>query len=224
MIATTADDFVNILRVELADQKSSAERGDGDCLWKDTELYQYATEAVDRLLSDAKIAQVTVRLPYTAGNPLLKLPGYVSDVRFVYDEADGREIRPQNTEDYMRGGIMPELFGTSTAGIRHYVLDATPGMIRLSPTPAADGAILMNISASLKYPLASGIPLPKLAADEVRCAIFLAKSLAYMKHDAETLDIQKADYYDAKYQNMVRDIEVGHRNKIRAPGFVRAYW
>lgn len=224
MIATTADDFVNILRTELADQKTSAERGDGDCLWKDPEMYQYATEAVDRLVSDAKLTQLVVRLPYTAGVPLLRLPGYISEVRFVYDESDGREIRPQNVEDYQRGGIMPDLFGGTTAGIRYYVMDAEPGMIRIAPVPAADGAILVHVSASLKFPLAAGIPLPKLSADEIRCALFLAKSLAYQKHDAETLDLEKAEYYEQKYVRMVNDIEVGHRNKIRTPGHVRAYW
>lgn len=210
MLASTADELLTLFRLEVSDQAEPP-------LWSDVEFYAWATEGADLILDRAEVAYKTLRLPVTAGNPVVPLPAKALTIR---------EARVVGTHHKLTAGNAntTALFTGESGDPAYYVRDYESRALRLVPAPAANGELEIQCTVTLSAPLESGVPLPFASAQDQRLLLTFIKWHAYEKHDAETEDLVRANRYQSQFENGIEDRKARLRNQRRAPGTVRMEW
>lgn len=225
MLASTADELLLLFRHEVSDLAEPY-------LWSDYEAYAWMTEATDALLKQAGVQNKVLRLPFTSGNPLVKLPRKILHILAARVVSTNRALLAANTNDTAFGfnddyGLRTAGHGAMFEGSGHpasYVRDYETRALRLVPAPNFDGEIEIQCTTTLGAPLEDGIPLPTQDAEDQRLILHYTKWRAYAKHDAETEDLVRAREYERLWRTGVVDREVSLRNQRRAPGSVRMEW
>lgn len=233
MLAATADALITIFRREVDDLPAAGYTGsdgsDGDCLWKDAELYTYMTEAADAVASDGLVLSKIVTLAFDAGAETIPLPAsvlHINSARLVSTNQVLRELNTNEaaqltTTDY--GVVRHELFESSGTP-KNYTRDYDKRALRLTPTPEAADSLELQCTVTLAAPMACGAPIPFTAVKDQRLMLLYMKYLAYDKHDAETFDRNKSASYKAQFDALVLRRQSELRSQRRRPDFVTLDW
>lgn len=210
------ENFLCDLRSDLADRADVDDNGDvRDTLWDDKDLLRYLNAAAHRLASDTLYLRRRTVIPTVAGEPLSAFPMW-SVIEFLSvgwrAPEYGRSTRSLTqfdidgyitTDDYgVRLDLLPDLEATGTPG--WFTRDWDNKFMRIHPIPQVDG--VLEIQAII-YPdeLYPGMPLPFQSRGDYELLLLWAKHLAYAKHDADTLDLERSKAFERQYELDVRN-------------------
>lgn len=224
MLAQTVDDLATIIRSDL-DDPIRVGTGDADCLWKDADIYRYMTEAVDAVMNDTGIKNRRIVVPFTADSPYARLPAGVIGVESVAITGGGT-LQMVNTNSTAHGALSRpvNIAPTSVSVPTTFTYEDNLKRLTLDPTPAVDGTLDVFATMTIGSPIFAGMPMPVTSVRDQSLVLLYMKSLAYRKHDAETLDLGRSNEYLAMYKEASVDRESEIRKQRRAPGVVRMNW
>lgn len=232
MLAFSTDDLATRFRSDVDDVVTDEAGSDFGCLWKDSDVYSYMTEACAMVASRTSSLYRTLQLPFSAGMRLLPLPRFVREIRSARLAGCNRPVVQRNANDMALGGRddyglklsdnseMFEGSGRPTSFVRDY----DTGQLRLVPAPVEGDTLEIQCTVSISMPLCSGMPMPLTDLEDQVLVLHYMKMRAYRKHDAETEDLVRAREYERLYETGVTARASDLRNNRRAPGQVRMNW
>lgn len=230
----TTDELNTTFRREVGDQvnpnASPDVAVDSDCLWKDDEIYGYATEAADALAKETEELFKIVQLAVVIGEQVVKLPRYVLKIRSARLVVRNRALVPQNTNAelyYVRSdyGLPTSLsMFSSTGSPTAYIRDYKRGALLLVPKPTEDDILELQCSVTLTTPLLAGMMLPFLDVEDQRLLLHYTKYLAYAKQDADTMDLKRSLGFKQQFDDGALARGLSLRKYRRGPGVVRMEW
>jgi hypothetical protein len=221
MLALDTTELARVFRSEV-DDPLKADCGDEDCLWKDSDVYYYMTEAFDAVMRGVGGVAGQVSVPYAIGQSTITLPKKVFEISSAW-LASGKALRITNLSDagYNRqfpereldlGKVdIPDSFMTENGYNRGV----------LYPAPSEAGTLNIMGRFTLAFPLEAGMPVPLRDIPDQRLVLTYMKYLAYAKHDAETYDLGRSSRYQSEFDVKIMDREVELRRNRRRPGTVR---
>ena len=226
---TTAAELKDTFRIEVDDlPKEDADTS--SCLWSDADIYRYMNSAASLLARRVRSLFKNYTLPVLADQPMIRLPAdRIYKVRRAYLTAARRDLVPLNlNDDTMRAmdygvTLRSAHWETSTGTPTSFVLDYTPGYLRLAPIPTAADALQLFCEI-LPAALTAEMPLPFTDQDDLDILLLWMKKLAYEKHDADTHDLNRAKEYERQFNARVYEREPEKRRMTRTPGTVRSSW
>lgn len=202
-------------------------------LWADDDFVEYLDEAQKEFarktdyFKDASSAITT--LPVVADDPWVAYSPRITDFRRV--TISGRstpltQINFNELEQHFRvSAYGEELSGnwdTSVGTPRYAVMDIETDKIRLVPIPSQSGTLNLTI---FRLPL---LDITSLNDDleltdsiHQRSLLMFCKAMAYMKHDSETYDPDRAEKHRADFYGYCAELKKGQTRKQRRIGTVR---
>lgn len=213
MLAATTDELEKRFRSDVNDVKTAADNSDFGCLWTDADVYGYMTVACDALAKRTQGLYKTIPLAITPGEAWVKLPSYVQHIREAH--LLSRNTRVVQTDaadvDFASPSGVPRLF----------IRDYDRRSLRLLPAPAAPDTLEIQASVSITMPMEAGIPVPFTDSEDQQLLLVKMKSLAYLKHDAETEDLTRARFYLQLFEQGALDRMSMLGNLRRTPPVMR---
>ena len=219
------------LRVDLDDLLPEGAAGDDPAaLWTNDDLIRYLEYAEQVLLEDALTTPKTLELDVAAGEADISLPARIFKLRTGkgYLRNARHEITHQNVadafppaDDYGQptGG---SVFQTRTPGRPStFVLDAEGGRLTLVPPPREDDVLVLPAYVSQSRPLAERCVLTARNPRDTETILMGAKAQAYLKHDADTYDPNRAEQLQETFDRMVSESRGRHMRRHRRAGVVR---
>lgn len=234
MLAFTTDALNAVFRNEVDDATSTP-------LWSDPEVYLYMTEAVDALNTAVegqyKILSFSIT-PATVVSPVvpvpITLPRNLLHIREAKLTGVGRFIKQSRANAHIANAYVnpPDSYGTSFTGSAHltygtpseYVRDYYNRALYLLPVPNITDTLELQCTVTLGVPLTSGMPLTNTDTKDQRLVLHYMKYLAYAKHDADTLDLQRSMQFKGMFDEGAKEREVRLRSYRRSPGTVQMEW
>lgn len=210
------ENFLCDLRSDLADRADVDDDNNvRDTLWSDEDLLRYLNSAAHRLASDTLYLRRRVVIPTLAGEPLYAFP-MDSVIQFLsvgWRSPDfGRSTRRLDQfdidgyitrDDYgVPLDMLPDLEATGTPG--WFTRDWDNKFMRIHPIPQVAGVLEVQ---AIVYPdeLYPGMSLPFQSRADYDLLLLWAKHLAYAKHDADVLDLDRSKAFERQYELDVRE-------------------
>lgn len=196
-------------RVDVDDQGAAR-----DALWSDDDILRYINSACARLASDTLALRRRFELPVVAGNPLVRFPyDEILDALSVSFVVPGLGQRRALRQFDIDEGICKDDYGQrlyaypdlDAVGMpTHFTRDYDNRFMRLWSVPHVPG-VLHAQAIVLPQQLFAGMPLPFSARQDLDLLLLWMKKLAYAKHDADVLDLSRAEAFEAEYKRTVLD-------------------
>lgn len=210
----TVNKLIEDIRSDLFDKPDVGEDGvERDALWSYDDLLRYYNEAAAQLASDLLSlrrrfvvdvlpGQATVRFPFDQILDELQvsftMPGY-GRLRHLrqFDVEEGLYV-----DDYgLQVATTPDLEAVGVPS--HFSRDYEDGYMRLWKVPHVAGRLEMIAIAS-PPPALGNVPLPFQHPKDRALLLMWMKKLAYEKHDADTLDLDRAREFEGQYREGTR--------------------
>jgi len=232
MIAYFTDELATVFRGEVADilEGVDANHPDSENLWKNVEIHQYQTEAADMLSKDVGGRYKILTFPLSIGVQLVPLPRSVLHIRQARLVTFGHTINPANADDRTTRWendyweFLNSAFWTARGTPTVYVRDYNSSGLLLAPIPAQVDTLELQCAVTQGVPLGPGMPLPFLDTEDQRLMLHYMKYLAYMKHDADVLDLTRSTMFKKLFDDGAAIREVRLRSYRRRPGVVKTDW
>lgn len=234
MLAYTSSDLNTIFRREVRDPlEGTADEPDSENLWSELEVYQYMTEAFDRVSKEVGGRYKIYQLAVVANQPLIYLPRAVLDIRTArllvagvpVLQANADQFLYERVDDYGRNFLTAsEMFTVTGSPPIHFIRDYELKQLRLVPIPAANDTLEIQCTTTDTVPYDAGMPLPLMDTEDQRLVLTWMKYLAYMKHDADTEDLVRARYYEKTFEDRVILRAADFERQHRAPTPIRMDW
>lgn len=194
-------------------------------LWTDDEFADYLDEAQDEFCDRIDVLSANIEIPYVAADVqaadgLIDISSYnITRPRSAnLTTGDRRYLFLANWEEFDQN---PQQFVNDDYGLDHFNADwqvqtGVPRVIitnyvadfwRLYPMPVDDGSIKARI---FRRPIVSPIDGEELEVTDrrhQRAILLKARSLAYLKQDSETYDVQEAERLNAAFLGMVDEFD-----------------
>lgn len=210
----TVNKLIEDVRSDLFDKPDIDEDGvERDALWSYDDLLRYYNEAAAQLASDllslrrrfvvdVPVGQATVRFPFDQ---------ILDDLQVTFS-VPGFGRRRSLTKFDVEQGIAVDDYGLQVYTVpdldavgmpTHFSRDYEDGFMRLWRVPHVAGRLEAVAIAS--PPIAYGnVPLPFQHPKDRALLLMWMKKLAYEKHDADTLDLERARDFESQYKEGVR--------------------
>lgn len=217
MLAETAQELLELFRAEVKDDKFYTESSDQMCLWSDSEILSYMSEACDSLATRTNGITEVIQVAYEADATYFTLPPrvlHIYEARLV--TADIPLDICNNNSKYR--------YVTDVGRPWEIVRDGHATRVKLYPIPTENDTVEMVCSVTLRYPLEADDDVPFTKAEDQRLLLEFMKWRAYSKQDAETEDLVRARRAQENYLSAVADRESDLRNQRRGPGLIRMDW
>lgn len=235
MIAITSTDLNNIFRREVKDPLAGYDddHPDSESLWKEDEIYQYMTEAIDMVSKIVCGRYRIYQLPVVANQSAIYVPRAVLEIRsarlvtaqLTLIEGNANSYVYRGVDDYGREIISGQgMFSATGSPPTTYIRDYQANCIRLVPIPTTNDTLEVQCNVTDPFMYEAGFPLPVMDTEDQRLILTHMKGRAYMKHDADTEDMVRAKFYMDLFEKDSLDRASRLRNYNRAPGFVQMDW
>lgn len=224
----TVSDFLADVRLELDDLANEDDSTDG-CLWSDAELLRYTNEAASAVARRTYSYRMTYELTVTANDAMVVLPeptllrvyrAYLSTANRILDQMNLGDERTMC--DYGLRVNVPD-YETVTGTPTSYMLDYSPGYLRLFPIPTVADTLNLFV-AILPEELETSDDMPFNDLEDLQLALLYVMYRAYSKHDADTFNPTKARDNKAQFDERARLREPEYRRHHRVPGTVKSSW
>lgn len=209
----TVHTLIDDLRSDLYDKVECGEDGSPrDTLWSYEDLLRYYNEAAAQLASDL----LSLRRRFVVEVP----PGQAT-VRFPFDQildelqvsftVPGYGRRRHLRQFDVETGLCVDDYGLQTATVpdleaigfpSHFSRDYEDGYMRLWRVPNTGGRLEVVAIAS-PQPALGNVPLPFTHPKDRALLLLWMKKLAYAKHDADTLDLDRSITFGREYHEAV---------------------
>lgn len=216
MLAYTTDELARLFRTDV-DDILQATCGDEDCLWKEVDVYRYMTQGADAVLRIVAARKRFFEVPYAAAVTQLRIPAGIQHI-IGAKLANGTALGIIDATDLFNSNFVET--GTPT----HFFWEPDARFVRLHPIPSEAGTLGLYAQAGLSSPLVAGLPVPLNEIADQALVLMFMKARAYEKHDAETLDLDRAREFQAQFNDAVSDREVELRKFREEPPCVRMNW
>lgn len=207
----------------------SAQQPDEHSLWKDEEITGYLIEAQNELSRRILHFTATKQISFVAGTEKVDYPDGYLDLRAAYliDGANRTEL-PRRNFDEMEAVIRSD-YGvqggsnwlTDTGAPQVLVTDVETDSFRFAPIPEKGGTVML---VYYRYPLPRFVgttgQIEYADPQYIRAILHWMKNLAYAKQDAETLDLQRSQQFEAKFFAAAQDLAGEDKRARRRPGTV----
>ena len=179
-------------------------------LWSDDELTQWIFDSESMLVRlTGGIADSTsdmTRISIIAGTEWYAVDPRIMKIRKAIRKDTGRPIDVVNPETAWDRGVR---YDGATASLQLLIQGLEDGKLRAYPVPATAVDIELQV---LRLPLTTGQAITPTSALEVPAQHHLhllawAKSRAYLKQDAETIDKTKAAEFEAEFRNYCKEVQ-----------------
>ena len=215
MIADTVNDIINVFRSDVDDVVSS----DDDVLWTAADALRYATEAADAVARATQRLYEIIDISVVADTSYVALPARVLNIRHAVLVTAKKKLRIENLNEQSGS----DLFDNSSEPC-YLVADYRVGSLELFPVPTENDTLRLQCSVTIAAALDVSDDMPFADAADQRLMVTYMKYLAYMKHDAETFDLERAVAYKASFDDMAARRNAEIRRHRRRPGAVRMNW
>ena len=232
MLAFSTDELVTRWRSEVVDKITDVNGSDEDCLWSDYDAYGYLTEAVDAVAKLTDGLYKVVRLPFLAGDQMVRLPSYVLDIREARLVNTNRPVDQANANDTNYGWVLD--YGMKWLGASalhegsgeptHFIRDFEAKALRLVPHPLVADTLEIQCTITTATFMEAGVPLPFTDIEDQRLLLHKMKALAYLKQDAETEDLARAKLFAALFEQGAMDRKSALQRMRRKPSVMRFNW
>ena len=232
MLCYTTTDLARRFRADVNDRITDANGSDFGCLWSDEDVYNYMGDAADAVATRVGTLYKTIQLPFLAGAATVRCPSYVLEIRSARLVNRNQTLVQYNLNDTNYGfrddyGLQVSgeagLFN-STGRPTGFVRDFDRQALRFTPTPTEADTLEIQCTTTPTIQMQPDVPMPLMDRKDQLLMLMYMKALAYRKHDAETEDLVRANYWEAKFEAEVRDRESQLRSNRRAPGTIRMEW
>lgn len=215
-MAYTIDQLVLDIRSDLFDRPDVDDMGVArDTLWSDEDLLRYYDSAASRVASDTLGLRKLFTIAVTIGDPLVRLPmDEVLDILAAKFDSPVLGSRAYDLGVFnINEGIVSDDYGmvflaspdlTRTGRPSHISRDYDNTRARLYPIPGASG-VLSVWAIVVPPPIYPGMPIPFNSPKDRDLILMWMKKLAYEKQDADTLDLTRAQNFEAEYKRTVQD-------------------
>lgn len=230
MLFETVEDLIAAFRSDVDDATSV----DGsDNLWSDTDALRYANAAIDKTAKETLSLHEVLTLTLTASQPLVVLPRRVLHIRGARLGSNNLPVRELNLNEHPHGidddygHTVPSasaLFSSPPGTPRWYVRDYDPRGLYLCPASAEDDTLIAQCSVTVEEALLEDDDFPFTDSDDTELVLLWMKRMAYLKHDAETYDMQRSREYEEQFFARARDRRSESSSFKRRPGTVRMQW
>lgn len=230
MFVETVEELIAAFRSDVDDVVSS----DGsDNLWSADDALRYLNAAVDKTAKATLSIHEVLSLPIVASDPVVPLPRRVLHIRSARLASNNLPVIENNLNEEPLGAA--DDYGLITYGAnsqfnrppgtpKSFIRDYVPRGLYLVPASAADDALIVQCSVTIESPLDDSDDLPFNDTDDIELVLLWMKKLAYSKHDAETYDLDRAQFYEASFVDRARARRAEAENFHRRPGLVRMQW
>lgn len=210
----TVNKLIEDIRSDLFDRPDVDEDGvERDALWSYSDLLRYYNEAAAQLASDllslrrrfvvdVMPGQATVRFPFDQILDELQVtftvPGYGRRRALrQFDVEQGIAVDDYGAQVYSA----PDL--TAGGMPTHFSRDYEDGFMRLWRVPNVAGTV-EAVAVASPAPALGNVPLAFQHPKDRALLLQWMKKLAYEKHDADTLDLDRARDFESQYREGVR--------------------
>lgn len=230
----TPEEYVARLRVDLADPLAPGEGSvpDADSLWSDVDLYFYLNQAQDEFARQTLCFPdaTSFRSIVTADDPWVALHERVIKYRRGKLTTARRRITPVNAveiaglsygDDYGQSDLA-STWEYRTGVPRYAITDMEPMKARLVAIPTSDDVIEWEVYRFSKMPIEDDLSVFEVETQWQPDLLLYAKYLAYMKQDAEAMDMKRAAEFEARWlARMESEIRPYYSRRLRRADVVR---
>lgn len=234
MALVTADQIIQRFRSDVADALEGPETApDANSLWKNDDVYNYLNAALEEWATRTRALFGRKAVTVVANDPIVRLPQSmrVYDIRRAVLRSAQRELTEYNIDDYAL--TLYDDYGLQISDVssyeqgsgvpRYFTMNSVRDKMRLAPIPVASDTL--DIDATfLPYVIYPNMPLPLSEYKDQHLVLLWMKKLAYEKHDADTLDLDRAGKFENEFEIRVADRETEHRRRTRRPQSIKANW
>lgn len=227
----TPADYYKRFRLDTGDELKPGDGSepDADCLWKDSEIFEYLNDAQVALARKTNALRDVHDVALSVGVSQYTLPTYIHRPRYAKSLAAGeRRIYLLNgLDDHNYGGedygVPRQVFEEAATGpVEALIFDEKTNRIRAAPTPTVAETVRIFV-----------FRLPKNAVKDDTCPLEFAderfkpallshmKMSAYNKHDADTQNKQEAQKFELMYEREADKLISELKMKVRRSGTVR---
>lgn len=209
----TVDQLIEDFRSDVWDRAvADGDDTPRDTLWSDTDVLRYINSACAQLASDTLALRRRFEIAVEAGQALVRFPlDEILDELVVSFAIPGlgrrRALRQFDIDEGVRRDdygsrvyVQPDLEAAGTPS--HYTRDYDNTNLRLWPVPYLPG-VLHAQAIVMPQPLHCGMPLPFSARKDLDLLLMWMKHLAYAKHDADVLDLERSKSFERDYHTYV---------------------
>lgn len=211
----TVDQLIEEFRSDVFDRPDVDDMGTArDMLWSDADVLRYMNSAAARWASDTLALRRRFVFTVAPGNALVRFPysEILDDLSVTFSVPGfGRQRRLHKFD--IDDGIKRDDYGLQVfespdleaVGMpSHYTRDYDNKYMRLFPVPYVAGTLSAH-AITLPAELHPGMPLPIEARQDLDLLLMWMKKLAYAKQDADTLDLDRSEKFEAEYKRFMPD-------------------
>jgi hypothetical protein len=228
-VALTPVSYYDRFRLETGDDLKPGEgpEPDEDCLWKDAEIFGYLNDAQMALARKTNAIRDFYDLVLSAGVAYYGMPERLFRPRHAKVTADDRRIHlvnGLNGESYGDDYGMPrQVTDELTEGpIEALVFDERSGRIRAAPKPTVAETVRIYGFFLPRERIKDENSKLELSDERYELALLaFMKKRAYEKHDADTLNKQLSQKFEAEYLREADEIISENKRRTRRSGTVK---
>jgi hypothetical protein len=192
-------------------------------LWSDAEILEYFEEAQDEFTQEVDVLNDEISIAYLMDDVWLAIPNYVTRIRDV-ETSEHKDVKLYNHEEWSEK-IKTDDYGITTLATdwkaktgpypEALITDTDAGRARMYPIPTADGTLTLSVFRRPIEPLEDTEELEVTDRQHQRCLLLKARSLGYLKHDAEAFNEQLSQLYEQKFMAQMEEINSRVRRSRR---------
>lgn len=215
----TVDELVQFFRADTSDNIEPF-------LWSDMEILVYANEARDQFVRATGGISDELTIPIQKGVGVANVPSTVLNFRYAYITRNNAKLTFLNegelpTTSY--GKTIP--YGAVTdvreGRVGFIEIGNQTNVIRFIPTPDEDDVCTLGVYRLPNTRLVRGGEIDEINAIHHRFLVDYMKSMAYAKHDAETLQNTKSLTYRQLFDAYCQQCVIERERHRSHPRFVR---
>lgn len=228
----TPEEAVTRLRLDLADPRLPDEGStpDEDSLWSDVELYSYLDDAQNMFARRTRCFpdSTSFSSSFVVDDKFVSLDVRIVDLRVGYMTTAQKELKPIRRSEIGRVYTCDD-YGMTTLenwrekqGTPYYaVTDMEPYKVRLVPIPQADDTIEWEVWRLPLTAVEDDLSLFEIDTQWHTTLLLYAKYLAYIKQDAEVVDMARAQENLNLWDAALTDEIIPYYDKLfRGPGTI----
>lgn len=189
-------------------------------LWSDDKLVRAVNGALAAFCEQTRIVYDEIEADFAAGERDLPLSESILDI------VEASIVTPRERElEVVAPGVIPRSCLPRAGYPRYLIADVVKGQMRIVPTPAEAGSLVLSVVRKPLREVNKGSNIPDVPSDYRPHLLHYMRFIAYMDKDGELYDPDKAMASRALFDNECQSVyEAGLRRRSAASRPIRFRW